>query len=171
MIIRRIFFFISLMVGAAASQLPEFAQQYRQRLGGAIDEINRMLQEFDRDAASSGMDRPAGVGRLQKNDDPFVQQRGVRVREAEARVSRLERQLQDFSQAGSVSRLGVLARDFDPGIAQRAYQSFEPAMPLTLEGGTIAATGFLGSLAIFKLFGAFFRRVRQRPHRRSRVHV
>jgi hypothetical protein len=44
-------------------------------------------------------------------------------------------------------------------------------MPLTLEGGTIAATGFLGSLAIFKLFGAFFRRVRQRPHRRSRVHV
>ncbi|MBX9740084.1 MAG: DUF2937 family protein [Beijerinckiaceae bacterium] len=171
MIIRRIVFFISLMIGAAASQLPEFAQQYRQRLGGAIDEINRMLGDFDRDAASNGMDRPAGVGRLQKNNDPFVQSQGARVREAEARVSRLERQLQDFSQAGSFSRIGVLARDFDPGIARRAYQSFEPAVPLTLEGGTIAATGFAAAYALLKMLGALGRRVRRRSTRPGRVHV
>ena len=41
-VLRRLGLAIGLLVAAVASQAPEFAQQYRQRLGGAIDEINRM---------------------------------------------------------------------------------------------------------------------------------
>ena len=33
--------------GFLASQGPEFSQQYRQRLGGAIDELNRVVARFD----------------------------------------------------------------------------------------------------------------------------
>ncbi len=57
MILRRIVFFLAILLGVAASQVPEFAQQYRQRLGGAVDELNRMLTEFDADAARLQMDR------------------------------------------------------------------------------------------------------------------
>ena len=35
------------------SQAPEFAQQYRQRLGGALDELRRVVADFDADAAKS----------------------------------------------------------------------------------------------------------------------
>ena len=33
-----------------ASQLPEFAQQYRQRLGGALEELRQVVADFDADA-------------------------------------------------------------------------------------------------------------------------
>ena len=36
-------FVIGLLLGFALSQTPEFAQQYRQRLGGAIDELQRIV--------------------------------------------------------------------------------------------------------------------------------
>jgi len=41
----------------AGSQIPEFAQQYRQRLGGAIDELNRMIAQFDSEAAGQSLTR------------------------------------------------------------------------------------------------------------------
>ena len=33
--------------GIVASQGPEFSQQYRQRLGGAIDELKQVIARFD----------------------------------------------------------------------------------------------------------------------------
>jgi hypothetical protein len=169
MIVRRLVFVLALMFGAVTSQLPEFAQQYRQRLGGAIDELQRMLGDFDRDAASAGMDRGQGIKRLRDDADPFVQQRGQRVGEAEARASRLQSQMQAFSSAGSFGRLTSLARDFDPGVAQRAYESFEPAVPLTAEGGATAATGFLAALVLLRLITGLPARLRRRRRTRASI--
>jgi hypothetical protein len=134
---------LGLLFGITASQVPEYAQQYRQRLGGAIDEINRILADFDADAAREAMTREQGADRLASNTDRFVAQRGVRVREDSARVARLERQLADMRTAGPVGRVAVLARDFDPAIAQRAWVNYEPAVPTTTEGALSAVVGFL----------------------------
>ncbi len=38
-------FVIGLLLGFALSQTPEFAQQYSQRLGGALDELQRIVQQ------------------------------------------------------------------------------------------------------------------------------
>ena len=46
-----------LVAAVTTSQLPEFAQQYRQRLGGAVDELRTIVQRFDADAQAAGMDR------------------------------------------------------------------------------------------------------------------
>lgn len=143
MVLRRIVFFLALVLGIVASQLPEFAQQYRQRLGGAVDELNRMIGEFDADAARMQMDRDTGIGRLVANPDMFVRQRGEQIREAVARAARLERQLQSYQDAGPFWRLAAFARTYDPDIARRAAQSFEPAIPVTREG---LATTFIGFL-------------------------
>ena len=93
MLFRRLAAGVALLVAALASQLPEFTQQYSQRLGGAIDE---------------------------------------------------------------------LAEDFDPQIAQRAYASFEPALPLTVGGLAMAAVGFLGGWLGMHGLALPFRR-RHRP--------
>ncbi|MDB5648799.1 MAG: hypothetical protein JWL62_319 [Hyphomicrobiales bacterium] len=165
MILRRIVFVLAMMFGAVTSQLPEYAQQYRQRLGGAVDELQRMLADFDRDAGASNMDREQGIARLRADPDPFVQQRGVRVSEAEVRATRLEAQLQDFSRAGSFGRLTSLAHNFDFGVAQRAYETFEPAVPLTVEGGVTAAVGFLAALLSLRFVTGLPARVRRRRAR------
>ncbi|MDB5571374.1 MAG: hypothetical protein JWN93_2557 [Hyphomicrobiales bacterium] len=162
MILRQLALAIGLLMGLVTSQLPEFAQQYRQRLGGAIDEINRMLAEFDADAAAVKLSREQGVERLSANPDPLASQRGARVREDGARAARLERQLSAFQTAGPVGRLGVLAADIDPRVASRAWSSFEPALPLTLEGAVLAFLGFLSGWGLVRVAAKPFRR-RVRP--------
>ena len=49
---RRLSMAIGLLCGLAATQAPEFAQQYRQRLAGAVDELSRIVNQFDAEAAN-----------------------------------------------------------------------------------------------------------------------
>lgn len=134
---------IGLFGGLSASQLPEFAQQYRQRLGGAVDELRRVLTRFDDTAQGSGLSRDEAVRRLTQNTDPLVRSQGEATTEIAARLARLERQQRDFAQAGSFSRLVVFIRDADPALIRSAYLDFEPAWPATSEGLVSGGTGFL----------------------------
>ena len=53
-IVRIVAFGCGLCGGIIASQGPEYAQQYRQRLGGAIDELRQVITRFEADAQASG---------------------------------------------------------------------------------------------------------------------
>jgi hypothetical protein len=50
MFVRRLALAIAVLAGLIGSQGPEFAQQYRQRLGGALEELHRIIAEFDAEA-------------------------------------------------------------------------------------------------------------------------
>ena len=165
MILRRLALCLGLALGFLASQGAEYGQQYRQRLGGAADELNRMLAEFDADAARLGLTREQGVARLLANADELARVRGERLREDGARAARLSRQLAAFETAGPLARLVVLARDFDAPVAARAWAAYEPAAPVTGEGLTLAAFGFLTGWGSLRFLGA----VRRRAAPRSRV--
>jgi Protein of unknown function (DUF2937) len=162
MFLRRIAALIGLFFGIVASQVPEYAQQYRQRLGGAIDELNTLIQRFEADAAQSGMDQQQGISHLQQSDDRFVQQRGDQMQDTIMRRDRLEKQANDFAKAGPVGRVLVLAEDFDPKIAARAYQAYEPAVPTTTEGLIAAVIGFLFGGGLIHLVAWPVRRRRRR---------
>lgn len=142
---------IGFLLAIATSQLPEFAQQYRQRLGGAIDEINRILAEFDQDAFNAKLTRAEAIERLRANADPLISQRGVRIQQSQERVARLERQLKAFESAGSLARLAVFAQDYDHGVASGAWKNFEPAAPLTAEGLMAALAGFIAGWTAWRL--------------------
>lgn len=143
MILRRIVFFIALVLGLAGSQVPEFAQQYRQRLGGHVDELNRSLAAFDAEVARMNLSRDTGIERLAGNPDGLARQRGEQLRADAERAARLERQLHAYEQAGPFWRLATFAREYEPEIARRAADHFEPAVPVTAEGLTAAIAGFL----------------------------
>jgi hypothetical protein len=162
MFLRRIAALIGLFFAIVASQLPEYAQQYRQRLGGAIDELNVLIERFNAEAAQSGMNENQGITHLQQSDDRFVQQRGDQMRDTIIRRDRLERQAQDFAKAGAVGRMLVLAEDFDPKIAARAYQAYEPAVPTTSEGLIAAVVGFIFGGGLIHLVAWPIRRRRRR---------
>ena len=155
---RRLSLAFGVLIGVAASQLPEYAQQYRQRLGGAVDELHAVMAKFDADSGQAGLSRDQAIARLRADADTFVQQRGVQTADIVARAQRLERQRQDFSTAGPVNRLIVMARDFDPAIARGAYASFEPTVPVTSEGFLAGIVGFMAGAGLFRLAAAPFRR-------------
>ena len=56
---------IALFAALIGSQGPEFAQQYRQRLGGAVAELDRIVADFDAEAERQNMTPAEGVSRLE----------------------------------------------------------------------------------------------------------
>jgi hypothetical protein len=150
---------LGLVGGVAASQGPEFAQQYRQRLGGAIDELRRVVERFDGDAVANGHSREGAVDRLRTNPDNLVSRQGDAMRANIERLERLERHRQAFVEAGPFQRLVTTVRDGDVDLMRAAYQDFEPAVPATQEGIVAAAAGFLGGWSMAFLIGMMIRRL------------
>jgi hypothetical protein len=148
MIRRVVATFVGGLSAAAASQAPEFTQQYAQRLGGAIDELRTIVRNFDQDAARAGIDREAGIRRLEGSSDTFVATRGLSMRDTIRRFETLQLQQQAMNAPDVLTRVGAMVKDYDQTIAQEAMKSFKPAIPLTLEGLFFALLGFLGGAII-----------------------
>jgi Protein of unknown function (DUF2937) len=132
---------IALFAALIGSQGPEFAQQYRQRLGGAVAELNRIVAEFDAETERENLTPAEGLSRLEQNPDPLARQRGEAMAETIDRATELKEQLQAMTSAGPLTRLYVMAKDFDPEIAQSTLDNYEPAAPLTFEALTAAGLG------------------------------
>ncbi len=168
MIIRRLALFFAMLFGVAATQAPEFMQQYRQRLGGAVDELNTIVTRFNADSAGQGMSRDAGIARLRSNTDAFVAERGAQMEDIVARLQKLTRESEDFAKANGIGQLVRLTTDFDSRIAARAYESYRPAIPVTMEGFAIGLFGFFLGGALTHLLGwPFTRWARRRQLRKS----
>jgi hypothetical protein len=146
---------LGLLGGVIASQGPEFGQQYRQRLGGAVDELRRVVERFEADARQGGEGRDVALGRLRANPDRLVRRQGDAMHANIDRLARLEGQQRRLSEAGPFRRLTIMATEADPAIAQAAYRDYEPAVPTTTEGLVTAGIGFslvwLGSLFVAHL--------------------
>jgi hypothetical protein len=143
MLTRRLAVAIGLFFAVIGAQWPEFAQQYRQRLGGALDELNRMIAEFDDEAKSQSLTREQGLARLQENGDPLARERAGAMNEDIDRAGRLSRQREAFNQAGPVGRLAALAEDFDAPTLAEAWRDFEPALPVTSEAFVIGGAALV----------------------------
>ena len=166
MFARRFALAVAVLAGLIGSQGPEFAQQYRQRLGGALEELNRIIAEFDAEARAQNLTPAEGLSRLEGNADPLARQRGEDMAEAIDRAKRLSEQLQAIASGSPLTRLYVVARDFDPEIAKSALDNYEPAAPLSL--GALAAAGiaaFWGWAATHLIAWPFRRRSRLRAMR------
>jgi hypothetical protein len=138
--------FLCALLGA---QWPEFSEQYRQRLGGALDELRRIVAAFEAEAESHSLTPAEAVARLKDNSDPLARERGADIDGDIAREARLERQIAELREAGPLRRLVVMAGDLDPATAGQALRDFEPAIPVTSEalivGGLALVLGWGGT--------------------------
>jgi hypothetical protein len=152
MLARRLALAIAVLAGLIGSQGPEFAQQYRQRLGGALGELNRIVSEFDQEVRGQNLTRAEGLSRLEHDDDPLARERGEDMNKAIERAKRLSEQIQAMNSAGPLMRLYVFATNFDPEIARSTLDNYEAAEPLSLgalaAGGLAALWGWAATLLI-----------------------
>lgn len=154
---------------AIFSQAPEFAQQYRQRLGGAVDELRAVVADFDKDALDAGRTRTEALGTMQRNNDEFVRSRSTSMAKTINRFESLRGQQAAFEAAHPLWRPLLVFGSPDEAVIDGAWQIFEPAVPLTRHGMSWGGIGaFLAGLAGFVLTRPFRRRRRQEQHRRSR---
>jgi hypothetical protein len=165
-IIRVVAFGLGLAGGTVASQGPEFSQQYRQRLGGAIDELNQVIARFDNDAQANNETRDGAIVRLRGNPDNLVSRQGVAMQGNVERLGRLDAHRQAMIQAGPFARVATMIRDGDRDVMEATYHDFEPAVPVTEEGLLSAALGFLAVWGGLLLLAGFLRSLR-RPRGRA----
>jgi hypothetical protein len=135
------------------AQFPEFAQQYRQRLGGAVDALTTELRIFDEAAQQHGLARKEAITRLLANADTLARSRGQAARDLDERVERLVQQQRQFADGGAIVRLAALIENGDRELARATLDSFEPALPVTPEGGLFALTGFLAGWLSLSVLG------------------
>ena len=125
-IVRIVAFGLGLLGATTASQGPEYAQRYRQRLGGAIDELRRIVERFDADARANGETIASAVARLRGNSDDIASRQGTAMQGNMERLARLEAHRQAMIEAGPFRRVGLMLRDGDADVMQAAYRDFEP---------------------------------------------
>jgi hypothetical protein len=156
---------VAAIVGAVLfSQAPEFAQQYRQRLGGALDELRVIVDDFDHDAQQYNLNRDGALALFSESNESFIRARGASMRNTLDRYQRLSDQVADMNNTAPLLRPFVVLSDPDAMIVRNAWGDFVPAVPVTVSeiawGGT-GALLFGGMAGFFALLGR--KRVRQQP--------
>lgn len=161
MILRALALAGGLLGGAAASQFPEFSQQYTQRLGGAVDALAEVVADFDASASSAGLTRAAALEQMQGTD--FLDSRRRDMTRTFERYDSLRADLGVLESAGPFMRAYHAARMTDGDVARAAMAAFEPAVPITMPGAVFAGTGFLaGSIAVWAVLRVLFWPFRRR---------
>ncbi|WP_223477228.1 DUF2937 family protein [Oricola indica] len=130
---------------AVTSQAPEFTQQYRQRLGGALQELRTIVEDFDADANRSDLSRQEALSRYRASADAFLRERGMSIGKAIHRYESLQRQAVRFETWPDFARPAALIGESDPTLVHGAWQEFRPGVPLTATGAIWAALGFLAA--------------------------
>lgn len=164
----RLFALLLAFLGAAAlSQAPEFAQQYIQRVAGAVDELRDFVEGFDADAGAAGVSREEALQAYAASGE-FLSLQGVRTADTINRFERLDRHLVELRRANEYERTLLIAEQHDLPLLRATAQDYVPAMPLTMAGAIHAGVGFalgwaLGivlAALIGGLFSSLFRRRR-----------
>lgn len=132
------------VVGAVAfSQIPEFMQQYMQRLGGHLDEARHQLVQFEQAASQSGLTLQRFITQTSTNADTAVAKLGGVMTRAVTRVDSLEAAQTALQNASLWTRPFVFLRHLDSSIAHGTWSIFRPAVPTTAEGLIYALLGMV----------------------------
>lgn len=148
---------IVLPCAVAFSQVPTYAQQYTQRLGGAVSELERSVAEYQALAARQNMTLTEFVDSLQGNAQ-VEDTKAVILGQAE-RLRRMRADLAslsdlDWRPQSLIPRLNRFGhRDVQTG----TWEAFQPALPVTLAGAMWLGLGVLCGLLIAGVLRALSR--------------
>lgn len=162
---------LGILGGAGFSQFPEYATQYEQRVGGALDELVSIVQDFDQDASKAGLSRQAALDKYRNTGDAFLTERGQSLSDIISRYDFLRFHKEELQNSNAFTRFGILAQRRDEKIAKATLEDYQPALPLTGEGLAHAGLGFvvawiLGIITLTIVLIPFKRRaprIRRRP--------
>ncbi|WP_426357650.1 DUF2937 family protein [Pseudocolwellia sp. HL-MZ19] len=126
----RCLFTLTFIIGL---QLPEFIQQYSQRLSGHLNEALLQLSDYqliaDRhfDGKLSLM-----VDKYLTNSEPSINETGNIISKVSDRVTDLQGHLSNLQDVEYIKRVFYFVTEFDESMAQATIQQYQLAIPLSL---------------------------------------
>ena len=149
---------VGLTLGAGASQFPEYAQQYAQRVGGAAEEIQVIADDFRKDAQKNNLSIEQAIAEYAIADSAFLNDRGRSMQMALNRAEFLKKHHVALQTDAPFGQLWIFAQSRDPKIMQGTWRDFKPALPFTFEGLIHAALGLLAGFGLISLVSNAMRR-------------
>jgi hypothetical protein len=165
---RALILIVMILGGVAFSQAPEFAQQYRHRLGGAIDELTVLIQDFDARANHAGLERHAALNVYAGSSQTSIRNQSEGMPRHVARYDDLTGQLTELTAASPTLRPLVLVRHFDAATFADTARDFVPAAPFSIAGAIWTAIGMTLALVAAILIAAIMH-IATWPVRRGRL--
>ena len=172
--IRDIFLIGFVLAGLlAASQIPGYVQEYEQRLGGARDEVTRLLSEFSAIAARSGQDLASYAALLGDNDNPSISATGQEIMRLSERETEIVIHAEEIAGSSRFMKPVILARHGDREIMAATWNSYHHTLTLDPEFGALGlGIGWFVYIILAAVIGAALPRpryqVRAEALRRSR---
>ncbi|NKL34114.1 DUF2937 family protein [Rhizobium leguminosarum bv. viciae] len=148
--------------GTVFSQAPEFAQQYRQRIGGAIDELRVIVDDFNTQAAEHHLDRQQALNAYAQSSDDFLRDRGVSMQSTITRYETLLSQQFRLGTAAPAAKPFVLLRNADDVVFANTWRDFVPGVPVSFAGLVWGAIGFVSGWVVAAVLGLGARRIVRR---------
>jgi len=141
------------LVGAvvAGGLVPGFIAQYRQRLGGRLDQARLDLEPWQRIADQFHQGSIEKLIQYHLNSsDPTFHSEGTVIRSLVATVQQLQSAL-DALHSSLFQQVGYLALHADAGLARATFSDWVPTFSLSVEGLMFA---LLFAVAVWLLFHA-----------------
>ena len=114
------------------SQYPAFIQDYIQRLGGTVDALTDVVEDFDASALAAGLTRSQALQDM--TGTAFLEARAADMQRTFARHVALSDQLSRLRNATEVERIWMAPRVSDAETLRATWGDFSPAMPMTIAG-------------------------------------
>lgn len=133
------------------AQGPEMATQYEQRIGGALDELQTVIEQFDKDVAKNGLTRETALETYSQASSPFLKDRGQSMQIALTRFDVLTHQVKTFKTSNDLYKPIYLFAEGDEKVMQGMLKDYSFGVPATLAGFVYAVFGFF--------FGGLFGRI------------
>lgn len=142
---------LSAVAGALIfSQLPQYLQQYTQRLGGHVNEIGRLVEQLQMLALQSGKSLSQYIDKFTRSNDPDFAQQGEWMQTLVERHAQLSAAWEAITHATPLTRLSAYLAHHQSEIAKTTLAFFQPAFPMTVEAGIYALIGALIGYLIYR---------------------
>ena len=142
---------LCVVLGAfVGSQIPEFFQQYTQRLAGHVDELGHLLDHLRHLAASSNKTLEQYIQKFLSSSDPDFAGQGELMQGLTVRWEELHQALHHLTYSSIWMRPYVFIKDLQSDIFHSTLASFQPGFNLTLEGLGYAGLGIFVGLALYQ---------------------
>lgn len=155
----------------AGSQLPGFIIQYRQRLGGHLEQAKKQLKSFQEIAEKfHGGSIESLISKHLTSTDPTFNSEGIIIRNSLNEVNRLSESYKALD-SNLPGQIKFLLFNTDWQIALQTWEIYEPGLILTPQAVIFALlSGFLLSLLFYgliKTFGLFGSRINSRMNKKK----
>ncbi len=148
----RILFTLSFIIGV---QLPEFIQQYSQRLSGHLNEALNHLAQFQFIASTQYQGNLATlIEQYRQNADPAIQQTGEIVNTLIQRTELLSNNVSRLQDNQFANRVYYFFKELDIKIAQATFDQFIMAIPI--EVYALSTGAIFAFMVVFTKSGLWF---------------